>query len=75
MEELLIAVPATCLPYNAGSLASVGCVSVTVRSTFGEELPGDVACAKVSPAFLGRLSESCGGGEVVVLFDSAGGAA
>ena len=58
LGELLSVVPATCLPYDTGSLASEGYVSVELRSTFGKEVLVDVACMQVSPAFLGKPTES-----------------
>ncbi|CAK0885353.1 unnamed protein product, partial [Prorocentrum cordatum] len=60
LEKLLIVVPAVCLPYDIGALASIGYVSVALRSALGEEMPADVACAK---------------DEVIQFFDSAGGVA
>ncbi|CAK0797486.1 unnamed protein product, partial [Prorocentrum cordatum] len=65
LEELPIVVPAVCLPYNAGPLASVDRVSVTLRSALGEEMPAGMVCAKVSPSPPARLAESCAEDEVI----------
>ena len=49
LEELLIVMPAVCVPFDAGRLAAVDYVSVAFRSPLGVEMPGDVACMKASP--------------------------